>query len=101
MKMGDYFGELSLCGDCIEDESFHYATTSCEYKVNGVDAGEAICHTVNNNDKLVEALSRLIEPAGMYSQLLRNHPRMATEADKVEMDARNALKLLKELGHEI
>lgn len=59
MKMSDYFGELSLCGDCIEDDSFHYATTSCKYVVNGVDAGEAICHAINNHDKLVRALNEL------------------------------------------
>lgn len=61
MKMSDYFGELSLCGDCIEDDSFHYATTSCEYVVNGVDAGQAICHAINNHDKLVDLNYRLAE----------------------------------------
>ncbi|QYW02832.1 hypothetical protein [Vibrio phage BUCT006] len=88
MKMSDYFGELSLCGDCIEDESFHYATTSCEYEVDGVDAGEAICHAVNNHDKLVDALKSLI---GRYYS--------SDEEYAAVMD--DAKSILKELGHEV
>ena len=57
MKMSDFFENgVFLCVDTIEDDNGCYATTSCEYLVGGIDAGEAICHAINNHDKLVEAL---------------------------------------------
>lgn len=88
MKMSDYFGELSLCGDCIEDDSFHYATTSCEYAVNGVDAGQAICHAVNNHDRLVDALVDLTRD-------------VISGSNAIPVSLVRAKELLKELGHEI
>lgn len=92
MKMSDYFGELSLCGDCIEDDSFHYATTSCEYVVNGVDAGQAICHAVNNYDRLVELLEYFYkQPVDLSQVWPAGHIAKQNEA----------VSLLKELGHEI
>lgn len=60
MKMKDFFKkDLVLFGDTIEDEEFAYAITTCEYKVNGIDAGEAICYAVNNHDKLVNSFDEV------------------------------------------
>lgn len=61
MKMSKWFkNKITLFGDTIEDNEFAYAVMSCEYEVDGVDAGVAMCHAVNNHDQLVEALGDAI-----------------------------------------
>lgn len=73
MRIKSWFKqELVLHGDCIEDDYFHYANMSCEYLVDGVDAGEAICHAVNNHDALVDALKN-IRTTLEVKQSLTNH----------------------------
>lgn len=73
MKMKDWFKQkLVLHGDCIEDDHFHYANMSCEYLVDGVDAGEAICHAVNNHDELVAALENIRTVLGVKQSLTKH-----------------------------
>ncbi|AUR81476.1 hypothetical protein NVP1007O_10 [Vibrio phage 1.007.O._10N.261.55.F9] len=60
MKMSKWFHEkTTLCGDTIEDSEFSYAVMSCEYLIDGVDAGDAICHAINNHDRMVDEISEL------------------------------------------
>ncbi|AKU42652.1 hypothetical protein [Vibrio phage H188] len=62
MKMSDWFkSEIRLHGDIIECNDFAYAEMSCEYIVDDIDAGVAICHAVNNHDRLVEENAELRE----------------------------------------
>ncbi|UTQ79857.1 coil containing protein [Vibrio phage vB_VnaS-L3] len=59
-KMSDYFDKpVEFVGDTIECPDFAYATTTCEWEVNGVDYGHAIAHAINQHDKLVEENQRL------------------------------------------
>lgn len=59
-KMSDYFDKpVEFVGDTIECPDFAYATTTCEWEVNGIDYGHAIAHAINNHDKLVEENQRL------------------------------------------
>ncbi|AUS01718.1 hypothetical protein NVP1291O_04 [Vibrio phage 1.291.O._10N.286.55.F6] len=62
MKMNDWFkSEIRLHGDIIECNDFAYAEMSCEYTVNDIDAGDAICHAINNHDRMVEEIAELRE----------------------------------------
>lgn len=62
MRMIDFFPEkLTLCGDTIEDSDYAYSVMTCEYLVNGVDAGEAMCHAINHHDKMVDKLRELAD----------------------------------------
>lgn len=61
MKMSDWFkSEIRLHGDIIECNDFAYAEMSCEYIVDDIDAGVAICHAVNNHDRMTGEISDLI-----------------------------------------
>lgn len=77
MKMSDWFTkDVILFGDTIEDEQFTYAVMSCEYKVNGIDAGEAICHAINNHDRLTSENERLREALLKIQKLQERTPEL-------------------------
>ena len=60
MEMKKFFGlPVRLHGDTIECDEFAYATTSCEYIVDGVDSGEAIVEAINKYDQHVERIAEL------------------------------------------
>ncbi|AUR94640.1 hypothetical protein NVP1197A_02 [Vibrio phage 1.197.A._10N.286.54.F2] len=68
MKVSKWFkSEVRLHGDIIECDDFAYAEMSCEYVVDGVDAGVAICHAVNNHDRMADEIAELREACiGIY-----------------------------------
>ena len=67
---------VRLSVDTIECDEFSYATTSCEYIVDGVDSGEAIVEAINKHDQYVEriaelekAIDRAIKESNFYIQV--------------------------------
>lgn len=85
LKMSDYFDKpVEFVGDTIECPDFAYATTTCEWEVNGIDYGHAIAHAINNHDKLVEENQRLTEIATKH----------ATRADELYEALENQIVIL-------
>ena len=60
---------VRLSVDTIECDEFAYATTSCEYIVDGIDIGEAIVEAINKYDQHVERITELEWEAGSNDYL--------------------------------
>lgn len=103
MKLENVDAQLQEIAEYITESGLSFSGAEFEHMPTGEDFVVTVSRKnfATNHDKLVVLLSKLIEPAGMYSQMLRNHPRMAFMANKIENDVNDTINLLKELGHEI